>query len=188
MNSVAKLLVIVMLFPALVCAQGRGSGAGVGRSVPAKGDEGTVLNLVTILLNLTDAQRQQIQTIFDAAGKTAAPIMAQIESSKDSLFDAVKMGKNDEEIKTIAAQQGLLRTQILKLQAETFAKMLTLLTTDQKAQADTFIYDEIGQFLSNFSYGKIGQYLSNAGVSTAPSSPMPTVANPARNPDCICHW
>lgn len=161
MRGVAKLLLMVALCLAVVCAQGRrgGSGGGIGGGAFGGGgrgrgaspvmDERTVLNLVAALLNLSDMQRQQVQTIFDAADRTAAPIAAQMESSKDALFDAVKMGKSDDEIKTLAAQQESLRTQILTLQAQTFAKMWALLTNDQKAQVDSFIYGEIGQFLSN---------------------------------------
>jgi preprotein translocase subunit SecG len=158
MRRAARLWIIIALCPGVLCAQGRrggggfGGGAGAGRGARGAAvvmDERTVLNLVTALLNLSDMQRQQVQTIFDAANKAAGPIATQMESSKDALFDAVKSGKSDDEIKTLAAQQGLVRTQILTLQAETSSKMLALLTSDQKAQVDDFIYDDIGQFLAN---------------------------------------
>jgi len=170
MRGVVKLLLISALCPAVVCAQGRRGGGGGfgrgGRGTPAAMDERVVLNLVAVLLNLSDMQRQQVQTIFDAADKTAAPIANQLVSSKDSLFDAVRAGKSDSEIKTMAAQQESLRTQILTLQAQTFAKLWALLTNDQKTQVDSFIYDDIGQFLSN------------ATPPVVPSSPPPTGANP----------
>jgi Spy/CpxP family protein refolding chaperone len=112
-------------------------------------DEQTALDLTTALLNLTDMQRQQVQAIFDAAGKAAAPIAAQIQSPQDSLLNAVKTGKSSDEIKTIATRQESLRTEILILQAETFARVWALLTNDQRSQVYGFVYDDIGQLLSN---------------------------------------
>jgi Spy/CpxP family protein refolding chaperone len=157
-TRMAKFLLITARCPAVVCAQGRRGGfhAGFGGRGRARGragysemDEQTALDLVTALLNLTDMQRKQVGAIFDAAGKAAAPIAAQIQSPEDSLFDAVTTGKSDDEIKAIATKQESLRTQILILQAETFAKVWALLRNDQKTQVYSFVYDDIGQFLSN---------------------------------------
>jgi Spy/CpxP family protein refolding chaperone len=158
MKHTLKLLFIVTVCPTLLLAQGRrggmgragrGGGAmGAGRGGPVQMDEREALDLVALLLNLTDPQKQQLQTIFDAAEKIALPAATQLQASSDSLFEAVKAGKTDDEIRSIAAQQGSLRTQILTLQAQTFSKLWGILNADQKAEANSFVYDAIGDFLS----------------------------------------
>jgi Spy/CpxP family protein refolding chaperone len=120
MKQLAKLLIIMTLFSSLSFSQGRRGGAGGGRAHgPVQMDERTALNLFSALLNLNDAQQQQLHTAFDAAVKTAAPIATQMESNKDALFEAVKSGKSDDQIKTLAEQQGSLTSQMLTLQART---------------------------------------------------------------------
>ena len=151
MKQLAKLLIIVTLFPALSFAQGRrgGFGGGRARGGPVQMDERTALNLFSALLNLSDAQQQQLHTAFDAAVKTGAPIATQMESNKEALFEAVKAGKSDDQIKRMAEQQGSLTSQMLALQAQTFSKMWTLLTSDQRSQVDASMYGDIGEFLAN---------------------------------------
>jgi LTXXQ motif family protein len=168
MKQLAKLLIIVTLFPALSFAQGRrgGFGAGRARGGPFQMDERTALNLFSALLNLNDAQQQQLQTAFDAAVKTAAPIATRMESNKDALFEAVKSGKTDDQIKALATQQGSLTSQMLALQAQTFSKMWALLTSDQKSQVDASMYDDIGEFLANAK-----QPLPQAGTRESPGGP-----------------
>ena len=118
-------------------------------AVPVQMDERTALNLFSALLNLNDSQQQQLHTAFDAAVKTAAPIATQMESNKDALFEAVKSGKSDDQINTLAEQQASLTSQMLALQAQTFSKMWALLTSDQKPQVDASMYGDIGEFLAN---------------------------------------
>ena len=178
MTRPLKLLFIVALCPTLAFAQGRRGGTGGagrggamaggrGRGAPVQMDERETLDLLTLLLNLTDQQKQQLQTIFDAAANMAAPAATQLQVSKDSLFDAVKAGKSDDEIRSIAARQGSLSTQILTLQAQTFSKLWGILSADQRAQIDSFIYDVIGDFLSNATPPAPAAILPGA----APASP-----------------
>jgi hypothetical protein len=101
------------------------------------------------LLNLNDSQQEQLRTAFDAAVKTAAPIATQMDSNKGALFEAVKAGKGDDQLKGMAEQQASLTSQMLTPQAQTFSKMRTLLTSDQKSQVDASMYGDIGEFLAN---------------------------------------
>lgn len=155
MKRLAKLLIILTLCSVVSLAQGRrggtrGGGArGGGRGGPVQMDERTALVLISALLSLSDSQRQKLTTIFDAAAQTAAPIATQIEASKDALFEAVKSEKSDDQIKTLAEQEGSLTSRILALQAQTFSKMWTLLEGDQKSKVDASIYGYIQDFLSN---------------------------------------
>jgi Spy/CpxP family protein refolding chaperone len=111
-------------------------------------DERTALLLLSALLSLSDPQRQQLTTVFDAAAQTAAPIATQLEAGKAALFEAVKSGKSDEQIKNLADQEGSLRSRMLALQAQTFSKLWTLLTSDQKSKVDASMYGYIEGFLS----------------------------------------
>jgi Spy/CpxP family protein refolding chaperone len=152
MKRLATIFLIVTLCPtaSLSLAQGRRGGSrGGGRSGAIQMDERTTVLLLTALLSLTDQQRQQLSTILEAAAITAAPINAQLEAGKDTLFAAVLAGMSDEQIKTLAEQQGSLNSRMLALQARTFSKICALLNADQKSRIDPSIYENIGQFLSN---------------------------------------
>ena len=154
MKRLAKFLIILTLCSAVSLAQGRrggargGGGQGGGRGGPVQMDERTALALLSVLLSLSDPQRQQLTTVFDAAAQTAAPIATQLEAGKAALFDAVKSGKSDEQIKNLADQEGSLRSRMLALQAQTFSKLWTLLTSDQKSKVDASMYGYIEGFLS----------------------------------------
>jgi Spy/CpxP family protein refolding chaperone len=146
------LLGVAVLCPTLSFAQGRrGTGGGRvrGTGAPVQMDERTVLDLFSAILNLSDSQQQQLHAAFDAAVKTAAPISTQMENNNEAIFEAVKAGKSDDQVKTLAQQQASLSSQMLTLQAQTFSKTWAVLSSDQKARFDDLMYDDIGQFLSN---------------------------------------
>jgi hypothetical protein len=81
--------------------------------------------------------------------RSKPPLATQMETGRESLFEAVKSGKSDDQIKSLAEQQGSLASRMLALQAQTFSKMWTLLTSDQRSEVDDTMYDDIGEFLSN---------------------------------------
>jgi Spy/CpxP family protein refolding chaperone len=132
-------------------AQGRRGGArgGGGRGATFTPDEQGTLLLLSALLDLNDSQRQEVRAVFDTAAKTAAPIAAQTTTSRDALFQAVKSGASDDQIKTLADQQGSRTSQILVLQAQTFANVWSLLTDQQRSRVDVSMYVDIGAFLSS---------------------------------------
>ena len=154
-KKLAVLFIVAMLCPALAFGQrgrfgGRERRGGGGRAgfVAPQIDEQSTIVILTAILSLTDAQQAQLRANFDDAAKTAAPIAAQLKTTKDALFTAAKSADASDQIQKLAAQEGSLTTQMATLQAQTFAKMWALLTDDQKAGVDSTIYDEIGQFLS----------------------------------------
>ena len=154
------LLVTIMLAlsPALAFAQGK-SGAtqaaamsmpapgAAASSVPGQANEQSALELLSFVLKLSDSQREQLRAAFDAALKDAAPIAPQMTDGKNALFMAVRSRKSDEEIKHIAAQQVALTSQMLLLQARTFANLWALLDDQQKPLVDDFVYSNIRLFL-----------------------------------------
>jgi hypothetical protein len=112
-------------------------------------DEHTALLIFSAVLNLTDAQQQQLGNTFDAAVKTAAPLNTQIENGKNALFEAVRAGKTAGQLKALSDQEGALTSQLIALQTQTFAAMYAMLISDQKLMVDDSMFTDIGQFLSN---------------------------------------
>lgn len=114
-----------------------------GTSDGAQANEASAVNLLTIVLRLNDSQQRELRAAFDAALRTAAPISAKLQAHKSSLFEAVKSGKTEEQIKTLATEQGALTSEMLVLQAQTFTKLWSILNADQKSQVDDFVYGNI---------------------------------------------
>jgi Spy/CpxP family protein refolding chaperone len=151
MKRLAVFFLIASLFPAAASAQRRGGtrrGARGGAHGAIQMDEQTTIILISALLDLSDSQQQQLRAIFDAALPTAAPIVTQLDGAHDALFQAVKAGKGDDQIKGLAAQEGAVTSQLLTLQAQTFSKLWAILAKDQKTQADASIYEDIAELLS----------------------------------------
>ena len=151
MKRLARFLIIVTLCLAASLAQGRRGGFGEGRARggPVHLDERTTLDLFAVLLHLSDAQQQQLHTVLDAAVQAAAPIATQMASTKEAVIEAVKAGKSAAQVKTLAGQHASLSSQMLTLQAQTFAQLWALLRSDQKSHVDTSMYDDLGALLAN---------------------------------------
>lgn len=124
-------------------------GGGLGGRIAPSIDEHTALIVFAGLLDLTDAQQSELEASFDAAMKAAAPLNTQIDSSKEEFYEAVQAGRTDQQIQTLADKQGALTSQLLELQAQTFKKMVALLTAEQKPKVDGTMFIDIGLFLSN---------------------------------------
>jgi hypothetical protein len=163
-------------------AQGRRGGAGGAggarsggglRSGAGQADEENTILLLSTFLDLSDAQTQMVRGIFDTALLTAAPLAKELEAGNQSLYDAAKSGQSADQIASLAQQQGPRETQMEVLQAQTFSKVLAILTMDQKSQADAFIY------------GSIGRFLSNPQPLALPSLPVPPGAVALPNPAAL---
>jgi Spy/CpxP family protein refolding chaperone len=185
MKHLALVLSILIALPVTSLAQrGRGMGGGVrgggmrGGGLMGPGmDEHTELLLLTALLSLNDTQQQQLGAVFDAAVKTAAPLNTQIQNGNAAIFQAIKSGQTDAQIKTLSDQEASARSQLLALQVQTFSKMCAMLTSDQKSQVDDSMFTDIGQFLS-----LARQPIPEPAVpATAPASP-PTTTTPGTAP------
>jgi len=166
-------------------AQGRRGGAGGAggargggglRSGAGQADEENTILLLSTFLDLSDAQTQMLRGIFDTALLTAGPLAKELEAGNQSLYDAAKSGQSADQIASLAQQQGPRETQMEVLQAQTFSKVLAILNSSQKSQADAFIYGSIGRFLSN------PQPPALPAWPTPPALPAPPGAVGAPNP------
>jgi Spy/CpxP family protein refolding chaperone len=87
-------------------------------------------------LNLTDAQKQQAQSIFQSARASAQPLRAQLKQNRQALAAAAKGGESDATIQQLATQQGNLMGQVVAVRTEAFKKFYAMMTPDQRAKAD----------------------------------------------------
>jgi Spy/CpxP family protein refolding chaperone len=87
-------------------------------------------------LELTEAQKQQAKSVFDAARQQAEPLREQLKQTHDALRDAVKTGKTEVEIDQLASRQGALMGQLTGIHTKAFARVYATLTPEQKQKAD----------------------------------------------------
>ena len=86
-------------------------------------------------LNLTDAQKQQAKAIFQEARQTAKPVRDQLKQNRQAMAAAIK--NNDTyQINQLATTMGSLEGQLAAIRSGAAAKFYTILTPDQKTQAD----------------------------------------------------
>ena len=107
------------------------------------------LNMMATALDLTAAQKEQVQTIVADARQSAQPIRQQLQQSRQSLVSAVKAGDNAQ-IEQIAASQGVLQGQLTAIRGKAFAQIYALLTPQQKAKADQIYQNLRGMFAQRF--------------------------------------
>ena len=142
-------LVLVLCVGFVIAQRGVRRGGMGGRTGANAGTKEDTVNLFSVLLDLNDSQKQQLSTILDGAIQSASLIQEQLHKAQQSLFEAAKAGASDSEINKAADQQGSLSSQMLSIQARSFAKVCNMLTNDQKAKSDSFIYDRIGILLGS---------------------------------------
>lgn len=87
-------------------------------------------------LNLTSQQREQAKTILQEARQTAQPVRQQLKAGRQQLADAIKTGKSDADIHTLANHQGNLVGQLIAIRTEAFQKCYGLLTPVQRQKAE----------------------------------------------------
>ena len=96
------------------------------------GGPGMILDRLSAELSLTDAQKQQAQSIFTAARQSAEPVHSQLRQQKQALTAAVKSGASEAEIDRISNSIGPLLAQTTAIHSKAFAKFYTILTQEQK--------------------------------------------------------
>ena len=96
---------------------------------------GSMLDRMAARLNLTDAQKQQAQSIFAEARKSAQPVRAQIRQNKQALAEAVK-SDSQADIDRISNSMAPLLAQASAIRAKAFAQFYATLTPDQKSKVD----------------------------------------------------
>lgn len=121
-------------------APAAGAAAPVGSSGPHGGWGGHRRGegFISRKLNLTEAQRAQIKTIFEAQRATMRPVMQQMAQNRAAMLTATAGGAFDQaKVQAIAAQQAQLEAQ-LTVQRKSVESQIynTVLTSEQKATAE----------------------------------------------------
>lgn len=86
-------------------------------------------------LNLTPAQKQQADTIFNDAKQKAGPVRQEMRQNREALHAAVK-ANNTSQIEKLATRQGELQGKALAIRSGAMAKFYTMLTPEQRTKAD----------------------------------------------------
>lgn len=109
------------------------AGLALGQGAPARNPRArhAPQGGMAAFLNLTDAQKQQSQSIFSAARESAASVSTQLKQDRQALAAAVKSG-NSAEIDRLSNSMGPLLAQSTAIRAKAFAQFYGILTQDQK--------------------------------------------------------
>ena len=96
-------------------------------------------------LNLTEAQRAEIKTIFEAQKATTRPLLKQMEQNRAAMLTATASGAFDAaKVQSIAAEQAQLAAKLMVQKQAVEAQIYnTVLTTEQKATADQMRQKEL---------------------------------------------
>ncbi|HEY1497883.1 MAG TPA: Spy/CpxP family protein refolding chaperone [Candidatus Solibacter sp.] len=86
-------------------------------------------------LNLTPAQKQQADAIFNDAKQKAGPLREEMRQNREALHAAVK-ANNTSQIEKLSTQQGELHGKALAIRSGAMAKFYTILTPEQRTKAD----------------------------------------------------
>ena len=114
-------------------AKGQGPGGGM------RGPGGGLLGgMIGHMLDLTDAQKEQIKTITTTALDCNQTLMTQLKASREAERAAIQAGKSDAELAQLAQSYAALHTQLHATRLQTEAKIYKVLTPEQRAKADKF--------------------------------------------------
>src|ERR1700722_14850243 len=87
-------------------------------------------------LNLTDAQKSQMKSIFQEARQSAQPVRQQLKQIRQSLQAAVKAGDSNQ-IQQLASTEGTEMGQLAAIHASARAKVFKMLTPEQQQKLST---------------------------------------------------
>ena len=101
-----------------------------------RGGGGNRLDYLAGYLSLTDSQKAQAKTIFDAAATANETARGQFTAAQEALTAGVKANRTDAELDRLAAAVGLVQGQMAGINAKASAKFYALLTAEQKTKYD----------------------------------------------------
>ena len=92
--------------------------------------------MMAAALNLTDAQKSQMKSIFQEARQSSQPIRQQLKQTRQSLQAAVQAGDSNQ-IQQLSATEGTEMGQLAAIHASARAKMFKMLTPEQQQKLST---------------------------------------------------
>lgn len=91
---------------------------------------------LAVRLSLTDAQKQQVLTLFTASDENSESLETKLFQARRSLRDASRRNAPYSEIEQLATTVGLLFGQVEAIKAKTDAVVYNMLTPDQRQKMD----------------------------------------------------
>jgi Spy/CpxP family protein refolding chaperone len=116
-------------------------------------NRGPMFDTLAAKLNLTDAQKQQAQSILGSARESSKSIAQQLRQARHGLWDAIKAGKSDAEIDQLSANMGNLTGQLTAIRTKAFARVYALLTPEQRIQTEQLRDRVRGMFMGGHERG-----------------------------------
>ena len=169
----ARWLLTAILATALASAQRGGGGGMGGDGGPGGGGTGSggmygegmgsggarvqrqsKLDMIADKLKLNKDQKEQVQTIFQAAMEEARPVSEQIMKGREVIAGAMVSGKSDDEIKKMLDEYAGLAAQMTAVETKAFGKVYTLLKPNQQSKAPAAFELMAGMFGGQGSGGR----------------------------------
>ena len=95
---------------------------------------------IALALNLTEAQKAQTKTLFEAGQAAVAPLQQKIGEVRKQLELATANGQFDEaQVRALATQQGQLTAEMIVEHERMKSKIYGLLTPEQRTKADAML-------------------------------------------------
>jgi Spy/CpxP family protein refolding chaperone len=140
----ARLLLTAALFSTLALAQGgmkggggggmNDMGGGMGGGMP-RGQRPSRFDQVADKLKLNKEQKEQAQTIVDAAREEAAPLRESVAKARLGIADALVNAKGDDEVKKAQDAYAAEVVKMTGVEAKAFGKIYALLKPNQQSKA-----------------------------------------------------
>ena len=91
------------------------------------------LDILAASLGLTKDQKNAAKAMMESASKSAAPIRAKLTSTREALGAAIRAGEGQQDITAAIKAHAAEITAMTRLEMETLARVLGLLTADQRS-------------------------------------------------------
>jgi Spy/CpxP family protein refolding chaperone len=128
-------------------------GEGMGGAIP-RVQRQSKLDMIADKLKLNKDQKDQVQTIFQAATEEARPVAEQIAKGREAIATAMISGKSEDDIKKMLDEYAGLAAQMTSVETKTFGKVYALLKPNQQAKAPAAFELMAGMFGGQMSGGR----------------------------------
>jgi Spy/CpxP family protein refolding chaperone len=149
-NTLLGLIMVIAISSGVALAQ-RPRHEDFGRD--PQGRRPTRIDFLARRLDLTDPQKQQATSIFNAAEEASKKFRESLEQAQSALNDAVKTGVSDQQIEKLAGALGTLAGQLAANETKARAKFRALLTAEQRQEFDQLPGPGAGMRMRGFGGG-----------------------------------